>query len=175
MLTSHLPALAVDSGGLAAAALEKSLTGEGIPKEIAERISWYGELTAGLDIVSVARDLALEVVEVAEVYFILGKELQMHWLRERIVALPRNNRWQTLARSALLDDLYTQERLLTAQALVHSSDAEQAGARVDAWLKANQSPVDRCRQVLGDLQSSGQPDFAMLSVAMGEFRGLQTP
>ena len=172
-LAGHLPKLAAEAGTGEAHALEKKLSKDGIPKQLAQRISWFGELNSSLDIVSIARDQDLDVVEVAQVYFALGKTMQLHWLRERIVALPRGNRWQTLARSALRDDLYTQERLLTARVLEHPAQAKQARARVDAWVKANRPAVDRCRQVLGDLQSSGQPDFAMLSVAMGEIRALQ--
>ncbi len=62
---------------------------------------------------------------------------------------------------------------MTALVLKHRSKAKQAQARVESWIKANQSGVARCRQVLGDLQSSGQPDFAMLSVAMGVIRSLE--
>ncbi len=172
-LTECMPKLAADVGSSAAHKLEKRLLKGGIPKEIARPVSWYEELNASLDIVSVALDLHLDVVEVAQVYFALGKALQLHWLRQQIVDLPRNNRWQTLARSALRDDLFTQERLLSAQVLQHNSTAKQGRARVEAWIRDNQAVVDRCRQVLGDLQSSGQPDFAMLSVAMGEIRSLQ--
>ena len=41
-----------------------------------------------------------------ETYFRLGSRLELNWLRDRIIELPRANRWQALARAALRDDLY---------------------------------------------------------------------
>jgi NAD-specific glutamate dehydrogenase len=46
-------------------------------------------------------------------------------------------------------------------------------ACVESWMQGNAQAVDRCRQVLGDLQAGTQADFTMLSVAMGEIRALQ--
>ena len=40
------------------------------------------------------------VPEVARIYFQLGNRLDFLWFRERVAALPRDNRWQALARSA---------------------------------------------------------------------------
>ena len=36
----------------------------------------------------------------------------------------------------------------------------------------NAAAVERCRQVLSDLRGGVQPDFAMLSVAMRDVRGM---
>ena len=47
----------------------------------------------------------------------LGERLELHWLRDRIVALPRDDRWRALARAALRDDLYSLHRSLTAEVL----------------------------------------------------------
>jgi glutamate dehydrogenase len=140
---------------------------------LAQRVSNFDELFSALDIVSVAADRRLEVSEVAATYIELGRSLGLDWLRARIVALPRENRWQTLARTALRDDLYASERVLTADVLAHSKRHKRAESRVNAWIEDNAAAVARCQQVLADLQVSGQTDFAMLSVAMGEIRALQ--
>ena len=50
-------------------------------------------------------------------YFRLGGRLELTWLRDRILELPRDNRWQTLARAALRDDLYSLHRALTQEVL----------------------------------------------------------
>ena len=46
------------------------------------------------------------IEETAEVYFDLADRLQITRLRDRITALPREDRWSTMARAALRDDLY---------------------------------------------------------------------
>jgi glutamate dehydrogenase len=149
------------------------LAARGIPDALAQRVSSFDELFSALDIVSVAADRRLDVGEVAATYIELGRSLGLDWLRARIIALPRENRWQTLARTALRDDLYASERVLTADVLARSKRHKRAQARVNAWIENNTAAVARCQQVLADLQVSGQTDFAMLSVAMGEIRALQ--
>ena len=64
------------------------------------------DLISALDITAVARSTARPVVEVAEVYYTLDEYLKLDWLRDRILELPRDDRWQSLARAALREDLH---------------------------------------------------------------------
>jgi glutamate dehydrogenase len=93
-------------------------------------------------------------------------------MRDQIVDLPRENRWQALARTALRDDLQSQERLLTRDVLRQKSSSSDAGSRIAAWIVRNSAVVNRCRQVLADLKGGASADFAMLSVAMREIRSM---
>jgi glutamate dehydrogenase len=149
------------------------LVAEGVPEALAKRVCGLDELFSALDIVAVATSTRLTVEEVAAVYFNLGARLELHWLRDQIVALPRENRWQALARAALRDDLYGQTSALTADVLRTESKEKDAESRIEAWLAKNWTPVALCRQVLADLKSAGTLDFAMLSVAMREIRALR--
>ncbi len=150
-----------------------NLTGMGVPEELARRVAGFNELYSALDIVEVATSAGMSVEEVAAVYFKLGNVLDLHWLRDQIVLLPRANRWQALARAALRDDLYAQEAALTADVLRFERGAGDASARIDAWMAQNRIVVGRCQQVLADLKTGGTSDFAMLSVAMREIRALR--
>ena len=59
--------------------------------------------------------------------------LQLHWLRDRITALPRDDRWQAMARAALRDDLFTLHAELTADVLRADARGEaDVDARIDA-------------------------------------------
>ena len=69
--------------------------------------------------------------EVAALHFRLGERLDLHWLRDRIVALPRDDRWRRMARAALRDDLYGLHRSLTAEVL------RQPDRDADAWVDRN--------------------------------------
>jgi glutamate dehydrogenase len=64
----------------------------------------------GLDIVEVAASTSTPVLDVAAVYFALADQLHLTWLRDRILALPRDDRWSALARAALRDDVYSAPR-----------------------------------------------------------------
>ena len=105
----------------------------------------------------------------ATAYFDLGAKLQLDWLQTTINKLPRDNRWQTLARSALRDDLYRQHRALAALVLqtAHASSPEEA---VDMWLEHKASSVNSCMQIFSELQAQSSQDLAMLSAALREIR-----
>ena len=172
-MAQRLPSLLTDEQRAAAHERAQAFVARGIPDALAQRVSGFDDLFSALDIVSVASERGVDAGEVAGTYLEIGRRLGMDWLRERIVALPRENRWQTLARAALRDDLYACKRQLTADVLGQGKRRKRAPSQVTAWVDDNASAVERCQRVLGDLQASGQTDFAMLSVAMGEMRALQ--
>ena len=89
-----------------------------------------------------------------------------------IVALPRENRWQTRARAALRDDLYAQERTLTAKVLQTTSPQSAPAERIDRWLVDNGHALLRTAQVIADIKAGSAIDLAVLSVALRENNAL---
>ena len=172
-LRRRLRELVADSSRTAIDAAMGGLAGRGVPEDLALEVASGNDLASALDVVEVATSAAIPVEDAASVYFTLGEKLDLHWLREQIAALPRDNRWQALSRAALRDDLYAQLSALTLDALRLDAGEAAPAERVAAWLAQNRIPVARCRQILGDLGSAGQTDFTMLSVAMGEIRTLR--
>ena len=172
-LRGRLRDLVADSSRTAIDAAMDRLTARGVPEDLALEVASGNDLVSALDVVEVATSAAIPVEEAASVYFALGEELDLHWLRDRIGALPRDNRWQALSRAALRDDLYAQLSALALDSLRLDAGEATPAARVAAWLEQNRIPVARCRQILGDLAGAGQTDFTMLSVAMGEIRALR--
>ena len=116
-------------------------------------------------------DAGLEVEEVAAVYFKLGERLELHWLRDRIVALPRDDRWRALARAALRDDLYSLHRGLTAEVLRDTDSKTSAAERVDGWVARNPAS-ERCLQTLAEIRLGHVFDTTTLPVAVREVRNL---
>ena len=124
-----------------------------------------------LDVVEVAGETDLDVEEVAAVHFALGHRLGLHWLRDRIVELPRDDHWRARARAALRDDLYAIHRDLTAEVLTSARAAEDAGARVEAWVEENPAS-ERSLQTLADIRVNRNFDLTTLPVAVREIRNL---
>ena len=150
----------------------KQLQKEGVPEVVATRVAKFSDLFSALDIVEVAALVGRPVSEVAAVYFQLGETLDMRWLHDQIVALPRVNRWQALARAALRDDLYAQESVLTAHVLQNAPSPSSPKEAIAKWLEINKAAIARCRTLLAELKTGNAADFAMLSVAMREIRSL---
>jgi glutamate dehydrogenase len=145
-----------------------------VPKDLAERAAALGPMFPALDITDVSNANGEPLDTAAAVYFTLGDRLKLHWLRRHIEALPRDNRWRTLARSALRDDIFNQQAALTEEVLRNTPQDEPPNERIETWAQTNEGPVHRAMQVLADINSSGTFDLSTLSVALREIRNLIT-
>jgi len=143
----------------------------GVPADLALRVAGYPVAYAALDVVEVAGTTGRPVDEVAPVYFALDSVLELGRLRQRIVALPRSDRWQTLARAALRDDLYATQAALAVQVLT-TTEPDEPAARIAVWVQRNAVAVTRATQVLADIVAGDMYDVATLSVALRQIRGL---
>jgi glutamate dehydrogenase len=144
----------------------------GVPDELAARVAGLGTLFSALDIAEVARETETTIDDVAAVYYAIGARLELQWLRDEITALPRDNRWQTLARAALRDELYGVHSALTAEALETGSAELGPDARAEQWHAENRVGADRVLQVVSDIRMGGLSSLETLSVALREVRNL---
>jgi glutamate dehydrogenase len=144
----------------------------GVPSELAGRVAGMPSLFAALDIVEVAEATRRSPDAVTAVYFGLGGRLALNWLRDRIAELPRANRWQALARSALRDDLYSLHRALTQEVLRRAPAGATTDVEIDAWTDSNADAVERSRAMLGDIRTTRVYDLTTLPVALREVRNL---
>jgi glutamate dehydrogenase len=124
-----------------------------------------------LDIVETGARTGRDVGEVAEVYFVLSERFRVDDLLSKISELPRNDRWQTLARMALRYDLYAALAALTAEVLTATSAELPAEDRVHEWEQVNASSILRTRNAIGEFGESGA-DLAALSVLLRQIRTL---
>ena len=81
-----------------------------------------------LDIVSVADRMGKDPMDVAEVYYDLADRLRITQLMDRIIELPRADRWQSMARASIREDLYAAHAALTADVLAAGNGTVDAGA-----------------------------------------------
>ncbi len=147
------------------------LEADGVPSELAHRVASMQSLLSVFDIVVDAGLTGSEQPVVTEVYFGIGSRLGLDWLRDRILDLPRTDRWQSLARAALRDDLYRLHRSLTREILL---SAAEFGAQepVDDWLERNAAGVQRADAMLADVKASREYDTTTLPVVLRELRSL---
>jgi glutamate dehydrogenase len=144
----------------------------GVPEDLAERVAGLGAMFSALDIVEVAGTTGAPLEQVAAVYHAVGARLQLQWLRDEITALPRDNRWQTLARASLRDELYALHSALTQEALQTGGPELGPDARADEWYARNRVGADRSLQVVSDIRMGGLSSLETLSVALREVRNL---
>ncbi|SMQ16701.1 glutamate dehydrogenase (NAD) [Streptomyces sp. Ag82_O1-12] len=148
------------------------LTGVGVPDELATRVAGFSSAFPTLDIVSIADRMDREPLDVAEVYYDLADRLRITQLMDRISELPRTDRWQSMARAAIREDLYAAHAAVTADVLAVGDGTSTPEQRFKAWEQKNAAILGRARATLEEIQSSESFDLANLSVAMRTMRTL---
>ncbi|PWI10264.1 NAD-glutamate dehydrogenase [Streptomyces sp. NWU339] len=152
--------------------IHDELTGVGVPGELATRVAGFSSAFAAIDIVSVADRLGKEPLDVAEVYYDLADRLRITQLMDRISELPRVDRWQSMARAAIREDLYAAHAAVTAEVLAAGNGTATPQQRFQAWEAKNEAILGRARTTLEEIRSSETFDLANLSVAMRTMRTL---
>jgi glutamate dehydrogenase len=148
------------------------LIAEGVPEDLATRVSVLHPAYTTLGIVETSDRERVDPFEVTRVHFALGERLGLPALVSRILGLSRDDRWQTMARAALRDDLHAVHAMLTSQVLTTTSPDDPAPARIAAWEDADEVVVTRAVQTLQEICAEESTDLARMSVGLRVVRGL---
>jgi len=151
----------------ASATVEHAAAGyasQGVPAPLARKVAALDHLACALDVAELAGQHATDVEAVAEQWNEVGDRLRLDWLGDRVVELPRADRWDALARNALREDIGAQQRRIV--------DAVMTADSFDAWATPRADAVARVLRLIEELRQHAVFDVATLSVALRELRGL---
>ncbi|UYP19541.1 NAD-glutamate dehydrogenase [Rhodococcus sp. Z13] len=147
----------------------------GVDPSIAQRVAEGLYRFSLLDIFEIAKETRHDIATVGRIYFALSEHLDVDTWLIRVSALPREKRWQSLARSALRDDLYRSLRHLSRDVVgtIRSDDSPQA-AIVD-WEELNRTRLERIRLILDEVDGTPDPDLAAMTVVTRQIRSVAGP
>jgi glutamate dehydrogenase len=149
----------------------KELTKVGAPEAIAHRAAALLDTFSLLDVTEIAAQTGLAASEVAPVYFSLSERYGVDAMLSRITALPREDRWDALARASLRIDLYAALESLTIAVLQMTPDGEPH-KRITEWEKANADALARARHTIDEVAKLERSGIAALSVALRSLRAV---
>jgi glutamate dehydrogenase len=148
------------------------LRGAGVPEDLALRAAVLQPAYAALGIVEISARTGRDVEEITRLHYAMGEHLQLGRLLERIIGLPRDDRWRTMARASLRDDLHAVHAALTAEVL-DSTDADaKVDERIAAWEEQDKVVIERARRTLTEILHADSYDLATISVALRVVRTL---
>ncbi|WP_169543904.1 NAD-glutamate dehydrogenase [Sneathiella aquimaris] len=147
------------------------LTEMNVPKNLAERVAGLAPLRSALDVVQVGKMAARPIEEVGEVYFAVGAELNLDWLRFAAETIETESHWERLAVTAIIDDLYGQQRAL-ANAVFEQANGHKGREAMAHWQKNNHNPIHRSQDLIEEFKGSGGVDIAKLAFANRLFRSM---
>ena len=137
---------------------------KGLPDDLAGQIAALPYLGPCSDIIEIARERKLKVVDVARVYFRLGDVLNLPWLSGQIDGLKVDGRWHAVARGVLRDELAHHQRVLVEQAL--AMPGAQADGKVKAWVERDDASLRFTLSMLAELAAQKTLDYPTASVAV---------
>ncbi|WP_104089498.1 NAD-glutamate dehydrogenase [Arthrobacter sp. GMC3] len=144
----------------------------GMPDALGRQWAELFETFPLLDIAKVSEHVDEPVDEVASVYYALYNRYGVDALLERITALPRNDRWQALARAALRDDLYATTADMTRNVIAGTQHGDGTMERIEGWESANKEQLTRATKMFAEVNELEQDDMASLSVALRLLRSI---
>jgi glutamate dehydrogenase len=150
----------------------EALVSRHVPEALASKVAGLPPAYMLLNVIEIASRESLDPADVARVHFALGERLGLPSLVQRILGLPRDDRWQTMARAALRDDLHAVHGQLTTQVLAATSADDPAPVRISAWEAADSAVVARAATTLQEICVDDQADLARMSVGLRVVRGL---
>jgi len=149
-------------------------TAQGAPAALAQAVGRFSWLFPACDIVRIANEQERPVREVAEVYYAVGERFGLDWLRRAAGHLPRDTTWDKLAVSAVLDDVFGVQADLASQ-IIRAGELEAgAGMRLELWARRRRLSIVRTDELLAELRTVGNPDLAMLAVAIRQLKTMAT-
>jgi len=169
---SALPALFTGRELEVFLARRDDLVAMGVAPELATRVAASAPAYTVLTIVSLAERSGVDPVEAARIHFTLGERLSLPTVEAHIRSLPRADRWQTMARATLREDLHGVHGQLTAEVIATTSAALSPAARVAAWESADEIGIARVVTGIGEISSSGAAELSGLSVGLRLVRTL---
>jgi len=144
---------------------------QNVEKDLAQLIASLDIKTAACDLVQVAKELGIDVTEVAKAYFKFGDDLGFDWLRNQAELVETSDHWDRLAVNSILGDLQDQQKILTRTALsgTKAKDCEKAA---DKWLKDNNLATLRVKKLLEDFQHAGTINVTKMGFAARQIRNV---
>ena len=147
-------------------------TSHGVPEDLVYKVVSGLYQYSLLDIIDIADIVEREPDEVADTYFALMDYLNTDALLTAVSGLPRDDRWHSLARLAIRDDLYGSLRSLCFDVLAVGEPDERGEEKIQEWELINGSRVQRARRTLNEIHQSDERDLATLSVAARQIRSM---
>ena len=104
----------------------------------------------------------------------LAERLGLVPLQDLVIGLPRDRRWESMARAALRDDLAAEQAALTADVLrLRRSETDPAADLVARWAESWDVTQQRAAAQLTELAGGDRHELAELLVAVRTLRGLR--
>lgn len=134
-------------------------TEEKVPLDVATTLAqtYYGYLL--LEINLLAQKTQISPIILAKLYFQVGTQLNLDWLREQLTNEAVHNQWESWAHSSLRDKLDNLQSSLVESARTHID-------HLDEWLNSAPTEYEAFINIIERLKRTNKTDYVMYSVVL---------
>ena len=155
------------------ARFKASFVQDGLSQSLARDVAMMNILSTAPDINAIAMRENTDVLKTAQVFFRIGQEFHLDWLRISAGFNKTDNPWYEEATSGLINQLYTLQSGFTATILKEQSlEVKRGEDLVDAWCGKYKNRTANIRLFFEELRNAGSVDLSMLIVAEQKLRRL---
>ncbi len=145
----------------------------GITPALARQGAHFEFVTSLLDIAELSTKSATPLDVVASIYLTLDDQLRIGEIRRRILGLPRDDRWDSLARASMRDDLAAEHLALTSSVLQTSTPNPATPTDpVTNWITSHAPAISRHLALVIETAQTTTNPLASLSVVLRQLRTL---
>ncbi len=154
---------------------------DGLPAAVAKNIALMPLLASACDIIRIASTQKADVLLIAKIYFEVGEQFHLDWMRTHADYLPANDYWSAEARDSLVENLYAAQAGLTVRILkdIAGTVAPKKGTKsipsasvVAQWMGSHGTQAIALEPLFADMRKAGSVDLPMLIIAEQKLRSL---
>jgi glutamate dehydrogenase len=143
-----------------------ALAADGTPRSLAERIVPLGRLAELFEIGHIAGELDVARSAAAEAYYGVGDIVDLDWVRQGLVGLPTEDRWERRAIEGLSQGLVYARRQLTRDVLLCGEAGRPVKEGLDAYVARHEKALAELQTLISDIKSARRTTLAALLVVM---------
>ena len=147
-----------------------TLIQQGVSAALALKIAQSDILLACLNAVKVHKQFQYALGDVSQVLFKLRNQLNLNWLRNQILQLPKESSWEALSRRTMIHE-HNQVCCVLLQSILAENE-QGIGAKIDAWQAKNSLAFERYMTLLQSAEADDGVQLEKIVVILGVSWGL---
>lgn len=146
----------------------------GLPPSLIKRLLSLRSLISAPDIIMLSSETQVDIEIVARVYFTLGQQLHLEWLRQAALSLSGDTPWQQEAVSVFIEDIYKNQAAITKKILKKKTYVSQF-ITPEETLEPAVLDTTSLEALFLEIMNVPIPDFPMLMVVNHHLHLLARP
>ena len=143
-----------------------------VPNKLAMQIAACDAMFPALEIIDAIQNTQVDLKTLAKVYFEIGQQLDLGWLRYEIRKQKNETYWEGLALASIFDDIDNIQGRLVIDVINENDKLISIPKQIEKWCHKHQRLTGRWLKMINNIRSSNVISPVMLFVGLRELTDL---